>query len=148
LNLCRSVEQLDPGAQGNVELVFGIAACLGNFLQVEKEQRFAVLWQIVWQAADLHRLVLAGSKPEQGRGRHERHWRGGVVCLGIDPGLGGEGALAGVGDYHRGAALGAFVDDARTADGKGGVSAVQQAGQKQQATAQQRRGAGDGEHEK
>ena len=119
LELRGAMEHLDPRAQGDIQHVGFGAVGLGDFLDVKEEQRFAIGGQVIGQTIDLHLLLLAWIQAEQRRRGNKRYGGGGVVALGIDPGLHGISLLAGIADDQRGAALVAGKNHTRAVDTQG-----------------------------
>ncbi|MNM73726.1 hypothetical protein D3C81_854660 [compost metagenome] len=123
--LAGAVEKLEARTQRNVEYVYVLRGYFGNFLNIEVEQCFPVLRQLVGQTADLHHLLFAGVQAKQPRRGRQRDGCVGIVLGGVDPALYRVGARAGVGDHHRGAAFVAVENDTCGIDGERCLSGLQ-----------------------
>ena len=113
-----AVKQFDPGTHCDIQSARVRTLGLRDFLNIKIKYRFSVIRQCVRPLIDLNVLFFTCVQSEECRCGHKGDGSGGVIELGIYPGLNGKRAFTGVGDNNGNAALMAVVNNACAVDGE------------------------------
>ena len=114
----RAVKKFDAGTHCDIQNTRVRTLGLRDFLNIKIKYRFSVIRQCVRPLIDLNVLFFTCVQSEECRCGHKGDGSGGVIELGIYPGLNGKRAFTGVGDNNGNAALMAVVNNACAVDGE------------------------------
>ena len=111
-------KKFDAGTHCDIQNTRVRTLGLRDFLNIKIKYRFSVIRQCVRPLIDLNVLFFTCVQSEECRCGHKGDGSGGVIELGIYPGLNGKRAFTGVGDNNGNAALMAVVNNACAVDGE------------------------------
>ena len=117
----RAVKKFDAGTHCDIQNTRVRTLGLRDFLNIKIKYRLSVIRQCVRPLIDLNVLFFTCVQSEECRCGHKGDGSGGVIELGIYPGLNGKRAFTGIGDNNGNAALMAVVNNACAVDGECGM---------------------------